>query len=710
MKPSDKNQTEKEVTSNQPHYSNRLGKEKSPYLLQHANNPVDWYPWGDEAFTKAIAENKPIFLSIGYATCHWCHVMEHESFEDEIVAKLLNDGFISIKVDREERPDIDSLYMSVAQLMTGRGGWPLTVIMTPDKRPFFAGTYIPKESRFGMHGMVDLLPKVSQMWQNDRDRLLSSAEQIHQSLRSMEHEIGTETPQKEIFETTFKLFSQSFDKRYGGMGNAPKFPTPHNYLFLLRYYKRSKDPLALEMVEKTLTAMRLGGIYDHIGFGFHRYSTDAEWLVPHFEKMLYDQALLALLYLETYQVTQKEFYATVAREIFTYVLRDMTSPEGGFYSAEDADSEGEEGKYYVWTIDELRKLLTEEQFNLASEYFSITSEGNFTDEYSGRKTGSNIPHQQLDFSLSQKKNVNFPTFKEIEDIRNIMFHHRQKRVPPLKDDKVLTDWNGLMIVALARGARLLNEPAYAIVARKAADFILKELSTKPGILKHRFRHGHVTQDSFLDDYAFFIWGLLELYETSFEVNLLKEALRLTDVMIDRFWSSERAGFFLTARDGEKLLIRSMELYDGALPSGNSVAFLLLLKLGKITAQKKYDDLAVAMSRSFSTSVLKAPHAYTLFLCGLDFAYGPSTEIVIIGDKTNQEFTTFINEINHFYIPGKIVIHKPIDTETPDIVKIAPYTDEQDAFDEKTTVYICRDYACILPTNEREKLQQLLESL
>ncbi|MDQ7785669.1 MAG: thioredoxin domain-containing protein, partial [Desulfomonilaceae bacterium] len=507
---------------------NRLLNEKSPYLLQHAYNPVDWYPWGPEAFEKARTEQKPIFLSIGYSTCHWCHVMEHESFENEETAALMNGTFVSIKVDREERPDLDHLYMSVAQMMTGRGGWPLNVIMTPDKRPFFAGTYFPKESRFGRIGMDDLCNRIAELWSTRRDEVLQSAGKIVSAIRQVPDEQPGEAPDKSVLESAFRQLSQRFDPRRGGFGEAPKFPTPHNMLFLLRYWKRTGDSSALHMVEKTLEALRRGGVYDHVGFGFHRYSTDAEWLVPHFEKMLYDQAMLATAYLEAYQATGNDLYGRTADEIFTYVLRDMTSPQGGFYSAEDADSEGEEGKFYVWTLEEVRRILDDEEAEAVTEAFSLTADGNFREEATGRITGANIPHMRK--SLDQvARTLDIPVEHArdlVERARRKLFEAREKRIHPHKDDKILTDWNGLMIAALAKGARVLGKPEYARAAAQAADFILGTLRSGDGRLLHRYRDGEAGLPAHVDDYAFFIWGLLELYEASFEVKYLKTALDL----------------------------------------------------------------------------------------------------------------------------------------------------------------------------------------
>ncbi|MFW9897624.1 MAG: thioredoxin domain-containing protein, partial [Candidatus Thorarchaeota archaeon] len=446
---------------------NKLKSEKSPYLLQHAKNPVNWYPWGEEAFNKAKYEDKPIFLSIGYSTCHWCHVFAHESFEDQEVAKLMNEVFVSIKVDREERPDIDKIYMTVCQMMTGSGGWPLTIIMTPDRKPFFAGTYFPKETRFGRIGLIDLIKRIKELWKNQKSELIDSANQITFRLQNIDQESPGDLFTEITLKNAFRQLSIQFDYVNGGFGTRPKFPTPHNLIFLLRYWKRTGEEKALEMVEKTLLEMRKGGIFDHIGFGFHRYSTDSTWLVPHFEKMLYDQALIALVYIEAYQATKNDLYKHTTKEIFNYVLRDMISEEGGFYSAEDADSEGEEGKFYVWTKNELEQILESNEFDLAINTFNVKESGNYREEATQKKTRKNI--------LYLKNLPNKEKFALIEKIRLKLFKEREKRIHPHKDDKILTDWNGLLIAALAKGAQVLNDDHYLQIAKKSVNFILSKL-------------------------------------------------------------------------------------------------------------------------------------------------------------------------------------------------------------------------------------------
>lgn len=689
-------------------YSNRLKDEKSPYLLQHADNPVDWYPWGEEAFKKAIEENKPIFLSIGYSTCHWCHVMEHESFEDPEVAKLMNDVFVSIKVDREERPDIDNVYMTVCQMLSKGGcGWPLTIFITPDKKPFFAATYIPRQSRFGRTGMIELIPNVAEIWETQRDKILRSANKITSALQQSNQTSDSQGQELDI--STIKLaynqLAKRFDSKSGGFGTAPKFPSPHNLLFLLHYWKRSGDEKALDMVEKTLQEMRLGGIYDHIGFGFHRYSTDPEWLVPHFEKMLYDQAMLAMAYIEAYQATGKKEYQKTAREIFTYVLRDMTAPGGGFYSAEDADSEREEGKFYIWTEDEIRKTLEKEKGNLFIDVFNVQKEGNYSEEASGKQAGKNILHlrQPLSRISSQFKVPENEIEESIESARYKLFSLREKRVHPHKDDKILTDWNGLMIAALAKGAKAFNEPKYVDSARRAVDFILNRMRTSDGRLLHRYRDGKAGIQANVDDYAFLIWGLFELYEASFDTNYLKTALDLNNQLVKYFWDEKSGGFYFTPHDGEALLVRQKEIYDGAIPSGNSVAMLNLLRLGRITANSDLEERAAKIEKTFSYQLKRSPSAFTMSMSALDFGLGPSYEVVIAGKSNAKDTEAMLSALRSQFIPNKVVLFRPTEEESPDITRIAEFTKGQLTINGKATAYVCKNYICDMPTNNINKM-------
>tara|TARA_B100000029_G_scaffold516539_1_gene630685 strand:+ start:17509 stop:19662 length:2154 start_codon:yes stop_codon:yes gene_type:complete len=689
---------------------NKLGGEKSPYLLQHKDNPVNWYPWGEEAFKAAKDEDKPIFLSIGYSTCHWCHVMEHESFEDSTVAELMNNYFINVKVDREERPDIDNIYMTVCQMMTGSGGWPLTIVMTPDKRPFFAGTYFPKESRFQRIGMLDLIPKLGKMWDEDREKILESANEVVSHLQNSFSPSGTEELNEDIFNSAFSQFLQRFDNENGGFDSRMKFPMAHNLSFLLRYHKRTNDPAALMMVEKTLEAMRKGGIYDQIGFGFHRYSTDREWLLPHFEKMLYDQAMNAIAYLETFQVTKKEIYQTTAREIFSYVLRDMTSPEGGFYSAEDADSDGEEGKFYVWTTKEINEILGNDDGNLFTEIYNFNENGNFKEELTGQFTGNNIPHISRTIEeIAQSKGIDERKLTlKLNELRKKLFQKRKDRIHPLKDDKILTDWNGLMIAALAKGAQILDDSTYALSAKKAADFVISKLKEKNGRLLKRYRNGEASLPAHLEDYAFFSWGLLELYEATFDIKYLVEAIKLTNLMVDLFWDKVNSGFYFTAYDGEKQIVRTKDLYDGAIPSGNSVAAMVLLRLGRITANTKYEEMAFDIGKVFSEKIAQSPTGYTQLLSAIDFGIGPSFEIVIVGDRNKNDTQTMLKYIQESFIPNKVLILKPSDLQAKEVVRIAPFTETQVSISGMATVYVCQNYSCKTPTTDIKEMIKFLQ--
>ncbi len=688
---------------------NRLTKETSPYLLQHADNPVDWYPWGPEAFEKAQKENRPIFLSIGYSTCHWCHVMAHESFEHPEVARLMNELFVSIKVDREERPDLDSIYMTLCQMITGSGGWPLNIIMTPDKKPFFATTYIPREGRFGLTGMLELIPQIKTLWTTQQSELMSASDRIIAALQQTSQEASGEELGKSTLEFAYEQLSQRFDEQHAGFGDAPKFPTPHNLFFLLRYWKRTDDKRALEMVEKTLQAMRRGGIYDHLGFGFHRYSTDSQWLVPHFEKMLYDQALLAMAYTEAYQASGKEEYGRTAREIFDYVLRDMTAPEGGFYSAEDADSEGEEGRFYLWTQEEIQQILESERADLVAKVFNIEQNGNFLEQATAKRTGRNILYLgkslgelASDLNLSQQG-----LQKRLHPILHKLLVHREKRIHPLKDDKILTDWNGLMVAALAKGAQAFDEPGYAEAAQRGADFVLRNMRKPDGRLLHRYRDGQAGIAANLDDYTFLIWGLIELYEAISDVSYLKVALELNSAMLKHFWDDENDGFYLTPDDGEILFIRKKEIYDSAIPSGNSVAMLNLLRLGRMTANPKLEEKAAKIGRAFSQNVKKLPLAYTQLMVSVDFGIGPSCEVVIAGNSEAAGTKAMLTALMSQFVPNKVVLLNPSEQESPEIGQLAEFTKYQTSIGNKATAYVCLNYHCKSPATDINKMLELL---
>ena len=691
---------------------NRLKDEKSPYLLQHADNPVDWYSWGKEAFEKAKREDKPILLSIGYSTCHWCHVMEHESFEDEEVAKLMNETFISIKVDREERPDIDNIYMTVCQILSrGSCGWPLNVFMTPDKKPFYAATYIPKNSRHGRIGMMELLPRVEELWKNKREDIVKSANSVAETLAVATDPTKIQSSEK-LNESTLKRayeqLASRYDPEYGGFGNRPKFPTPHNFLFLLRYAQRADNPQAVNMVLNTLTHMSRGGIFDHVGFGFHRYSTDAQWLVPHFEKMLYDQALLAMAYTEAYQLTKNKNSKLTAERIFNYVLRDMTSPEGGFYSAEDADSEGEEGKFYLWTENDIVKILGKDDGELISKTYNTKSDGNFFDEVTGKKPGTNILHLNKDLNQTTKE-LNIPEDelnRRLEKSRHKLFKVRKKRIHPFKDDKIITDWNGLMIAALAKGGRVFGDETYTAAAARCADFINENLYKNSRLL-HRYRNGESGILANIDDYAFLIWGLIELYESTFDLKHLNQAIELTGQMITLFWDGDNLGFYFTPRDGEKLLVRQKEIYDGAVPSGNSIAMYNLLRLSRLTSNSEYEKLSSELASAFSSTLNNSPISHTMFMVALDFAVGPSYEIVISGDKHSKDTKSMIKKLRENYVPNKVVVLR--EQNSADIEKIAPYTKSQRLINNKATAYVCENFVCKLPTNDPDKMLEFMRN-
>ncbi len=678
---------------------NRLINEKSPYLKQHAYNPVDWYPWGDEAFEEAKKEDKPIFLSIGYSTCHWCHVMEKESFEDEEIAEILNKYFVPIKVDREERPDIDSIYMNVCMLMTGHGGWPLTVFLTPDKKPFYAGTYFPKESSYTRIGLKDLLLKIAQLWEKDRKTLIERSEKVISYLKE-DNKSKVERLTSSILDMAYERLKDMFDPYFGGFGHKPKFPTPHNFLFLLRYYKKTGRKNALDMVEHTLRNMRLGGIFDHIGYGFHRYSTDERWFLPHFEKMLYDQALLTIAYAETFQLTKDDFYKNVIEEILEYVSRDMTSPEGGFYSAEDADSEGEEGKFYVWGYDELKKALGD-NFEIFRQIFDITEEGNYREEATGRPTGKNILYMKHELpQIAEKIGVPEEKLREVlERSRKKLFNIREKRVHPLKDTKILTDWNGLMIAGFSIAGKALDREDYIRRAKNAADFLLEKMKSEDGKLLHRYMEGEGKFYGNLDDYAFFVWGLIELYEATFEKKYLKEALSLTEIMIEHFWDRENKGFFMTPDFGEELIVRPKEIYDGAIPSGNSVALYNLVKLYHITGDSRYKSYIEDAFSAFSGKIKTNPAAYTMMLIAFDFYISGGIDIVFSGKR--EEAEPFIKVLNSRYIPYKSVIFLE-----EEIKEVAPHT-ENIPLKEELSVYICRDFTCSPPIKTVEEFSKEL---
>jgi uncharacterized protein YyaL (SSP411 family) len=681
---------------------NRLGKEKSHYLLQHAENPVDWYPWGEEAFDKAKREDKPIFLSIGYSTCHWCHVMAHESFEDEEIGRMLNEFFVAIKVDREERPDVDMVYMAVCQAITLKGGWPLSVFMTPDAKPFYAGTYFPKTGKMGMPGFMDMISHIANAWANDRNPLLEASEKITKGIQPRPSsgsmaELGLDTLQK-----GYDQLAQAFDPKWGGFGSAPKFPTPHNLTFLLRWHRRNGETNALRMVEKTLDNMRYGGIFDHIGYGFCRYSVDERWLVPHFEKMLYDQAMLTMAYTEAHQATGEARHGEVAAEILTYVMRDMTAPEGGFYTAEDADSEGEEGLFYVWTPTEIKEHLGKDLSELFCRFYDVGPHGNFED-------GRSILHTRISMeNFAAQENMEVAELeRQLEQARERLFVERERRIHPLKDDKILTSWNGLMIAAMAKAYQALGNQAYVDTAQGAAGFILDNLKKDGHRLFRRYRDGDVAYPGYLDDYSNFVWGLIELYEATFETRYLEEAIDLNHTMIDLFWDETYGGFFYSGKENEVLIKQSKEIYDGAIPSSNSVAALNLVRLGHITGDRDLSNRAEELTGTFAKRIKAYPSAYTQFLAALDFVIGPSHEVVIVESQNSKSSKLIIEAIHRQFVPNKVLLLRPADRQKDRIAALAPFIRELGSQGDGPAVHICEHQSCQQTVTQADQIEAAL---
>ncbi len=683
-----------------PKYTNRLAGETSPYLLQHAHNPVDWYPWGDEAFERAEKDDKPVFLSIGYSTCHWCHVMEEESFENEEIAEIMNQHFICIKVDREQRPDVDQIYMNAVLMTTGSGGWPLSVFLTPGGEPFFGGTYFPPEDMFGRPGFKRILLSVADAWKNKRQELIDSAGKLTSYLEYAQPSAGEAKLSAETLTRAYETFRDTFDAVNGGFGSAPKFPQPTNLSMLLSYWRRTGDDEALRMVEKTLDAMADGGIYDHLGGGFHRYATDARWLVPHFEKMLYDQALLSKVYIEAYQISRKQDHARVATEVFDYVLRDMTDPAGGFYSAEDADSEGEEGVFYLWQPKQIVDVLDEEQAKLFNARYGVTKKGNF-------EKGKTILNITASIEDLERK---FQTDRaELEDVlsaaRKKLFEEREKRIRPHRDDKVITAWNGLMISSLAYGGAALGEKKYVQAAERSAEFLLEKVQ-KNGRLMRYYRNGQAVDKAFLDDYAFLTIGLLDLYEATFETKWLAEAKKFAKEMVELFADDESAGLYLTGKDSEKLIARSKPSSDGAVPSGNSIAALALLKLGRLTMDRDLERRGRSIIGAFSPQLDRSPAYSTVMLEALSFSLGPGSEIVIAG-KTDDTDTREMLKLTHSrFLPNSVVLFHD-QARADSLYELAPFVKNQTAIDGKTTAYVCKNYTCGKPVTSLGELEQML---
>jgi uncharacterized protein YyaL (SSP411 family) len=695
-------------------YANRLIDETSPYLLQHAHNPVNWYPWGPEAFDLARQQDKPVFLSIGYSTCHWCHVMERESFEDGETARLLNQDFVSIKVDREQRPDIDDIYMKAVHLMTASGGWPLSVFLTPEGKPFYGGTYFPARAGFGRPSFRQVLEAVARAWRERRTGLGESAEALTEALReaikpssdqSVQNRRGKlpacQTLSPDILTAAFAALSESVDPVHGGFGEAPKFPQPTMLTFLLHYWHRTGEGAALEIVEKTLDHMARGGIHDHLGGGFHRYSVDARWLIPHFEKMLYDQALLSRAYVQAYQITRKPGYAGVARDIFNYVLRDLTDAQGGFYAAEDADSDGREGAFYVWTREEIAGVLGEPRARIFCGYYGVTHHGNFGE-------GENVLHAavlsdelvaQLDMSPQEIEQT-------LADARHQLLARRRTRSRPATDDKIIASWNGLMISALAYGGAVLGNSAYVEAARAAAAFVLDSLQVDGRLMRYA-RAGRTAEKAFLDDYAFLILGLIELYEACFEVRWLREARSLAERMIELFADPTEEGFFLAGKDAERLITRDKPGYDGAIPGGNSTAALALLRLGALLMEERFTQEAERVLRRFADQMVQVPAGLTAMLLALDYWLGPAQEIVVVAPAPQAQ--TLIEECRRHFLPKATLLVRRSDAEAEALAAAVPFTRNL-APANGHAVYVCENHICRQPVTTPEKLREILRAI
>ncbi|RDE11640.1 MAG: thioredoxin domain-containing protein [Candidatus Thorarchaeota archaeon] len=695
----------------EPRALNRLANEKSPYLLQHAENPVDWFPWSQEAFDKARIENKPIFLSIGYSSCHWCHVMAHESFEDSNVARLLNENFVSIKVDREERPDIDRVYMRVAQLMTGRGGWPLTIVMTPDKQPFFAATFIPKEDSYGQIGMLHLIPRLHELWSTNRSNIDEVLSRVHSALTKENPQSGSPKLSVRTLEESFQTLSAAFDEEHGGFGSSPKFPSPHIMMLLLREWKRTGNERALHMVEKTLHAMRDGGLFDQIGYGFHRYSTDSEWNRPHFEKMLYDQALLVISYAEAYQATKNEEYASVVREVLTYVNRDLRDPGGAYYSAEDADTENQEGRFYLWSLSQLQDALSPDEFNAFRHRFDITPEGNYQEETTEDHTGRSIPHikQPLTATADVIGVSTAQLLKMLASAREKLLAARYKQARPNRDEKILADWNGLMIAALAIAARAIGENSYVESAQQAAEFILSRLRSQDGGLLHTYRAGHAKIRAFLDDYAFMTWGLIELYETTFEPRYLEIARDLSSYSLRHFWDRESSGFFFSSDDSEQIMMRDKETHDGPVPSGNSVSVLNMIRLARILGDETFEGRASATLAAFANDITADHAGHAMMLAGLDLILGPSCEVVIATPHNSEEASEMIRMLSRSFLSNVSVLLRATGHQVEDLDRLASFTRFYRPVGNRATAYVCIDRNCLPAATNADEMMRLIDS-
>jgi uncharacterized protein len=677
---------------------NRLAHESSLYLRQHANNPVDWHPWGPEALARARELERPIFLSVGYSACHWCHVMEHESFEDPEVGKFLSEHFVSIKVDREERPDLDQIYMTAVQLLTQRGGWPMSVFLTPDLQPFYGGTYFPPTDRYGMPSFKKLIAALADAWQNRRDEIVSNAGQITTGIQeSMQLEVPTGLLTDELLRRSASSLERVFDAHFGGFGRAPKFPHPMELRLLLRIAKRLKDDNALGMAVTTLDHMARGGMYDQLGGGFHRYSTDERWLAPHFEKMLYDNALLSLAYIEAYQVTKDEFYRDTVEDTLAYVLREMTSAEGGFFSTQDADSEGEEGKFFVWTVQEVEAILGPDDAKLFCSIYDVSGPGNWEEH--------NILHLARNLEVEAKM-LSLPVDvlkARLKVCRQKLFDVRSKRIWPGRDEKILTSWNALMIASFAKVAQVLEKPEYVTAATRAADFLLTTMRRPDGRLyRTTFARSAPKLNAYHDDYAYFIDALVTLYETTFEPRWIEAAKSLTKVMIEQFWDETDGGFYYTGKDHESLIARNKDPHDNATPSGNSMAVCALLRLAKLTGDADLMDKAMRTLHRFSGLMAKSPMAAGQMLVALDFQLGPVKEIVVVGKPTNPEVIDVLRQLRQPFRPHQVVAWKADAADG-----VLPLLGDRNALGDVTT-YVCENFTCQAPIVGAKALRDSLE--
>jgi uncharacterized protein YyaL (SSP411 family) len=676
-------------------FTNRLINETSPYLLQHAHNPVDWYAWGEEAFAKAKAENKPILLSVGYSACHWCHVMEHESFENEAIARLMNENFVNIKVDREERPDVDQIYMNAVQMMTHHGGWPMTVFLTPDGVPYYGGTYFPPVDRYNMPGFPRVLESVAAAYRERPDDISQTATSILAELRRLSAaNESQELLSAQLLDTAYAGTVRNYDPNNGGFGSAPKFPPAMSLEFLLRTYKRTKQVHALEIVEHTCRKMAEGGIYDQLGGGFHRYSTDARWLVPHFEKMLYDNALLSRLYLHYFQLTKDDFARRIAEGILDYVAREMTDAGGGFYSTQDADSEGEEGKFFVWTLQEVVDELGTDDGRAFAAYYDITPEGNFE--------GKNILHISRSLEDVAKQNGISPAqlSSVLEKGRKKLFLSREKRIKPARDEKVLTAWNGLMLASFAEAGAILERNDYTTIAERNAAFVLETLRCD-GLLLRTFKDEQAKLNGYLEDYSFYADGLLVLFEATGELRWLKEALQLTDTMISEFWDDQDGGFFFTGKSHEQLIVRTKDYFDNATPSGNSVAVDVLLRLGVLIGNDDYKRRAVTVLRMVADQARRFPSGFGRALSALDFYVSQPREIAIIGETGSAQVRELMRPVWQQFLPNRVVaMANPSESEAQNLV---PLLRERGMVNSQATAYVCENFTCKEPVTSPQAL-------